>query len=290
MSDPTAAATPPDTPVNDAIRLYDVDGWGPKGFAIPYYPAECVATNNADIAELVDDIGKQLLNVMTRPDGMSSAPPTLPVLILVHKLVQRYRSVIAGEIVQSNEVPAGPVHGGADAIPFVIHPAPYFNMRNKWMKRWCGLVLQTISEMMQHQTNMFALGIRSSLIRDSRFGLDLVYAKLGTQFFGKDKTWAANPTNTLSDADFTGYNEDLVFTSTERIDRRAGLLTVYRDRDLAKLTDGIPASIALAVAKAWPFPYAENASSDTPVGTAAATGQPVTAQPAAAATSVQAKV
>src|SRR4051794_8500048 len=129
MVDTTATAT--DQPANEAIRLFKNGKWGNRGFAMPWYPETCVAGNNADVIELHDDLGKKLLNVMSRPDAMSSAPPTMPVLVLVHKLVQRYRQVIAGEIILSNEVSLSPPHISPGANPFMIHPCPYFNVRNK---------------------------------------------------------------------------------------------------------------------------------------------------------------
>src|SRR5262245_42703950 len=117
---------------NQVIRLYDCEKWGERGYACPYFPPSNTHTNNADVLELTSDVGHQLLNVMSQPDVMSTSPPKLRWLILVHRLVQRYRAVAAQEVVASNELDTRAAHTAPSQQPFLIYPVPYFYLRNKF--------------------------------------------------------------------------------------------------------------------------------------------------------------
>jgi hypothetical protein len=117
---------------------------------------------------------------------------------------------------------------------------PFWKVRNYWMQHWCGLILQSLSEAMQHQDNVFGFEISESFAGIILQNARMVYSQLATEFFGKERIAVQAPTFELTDADFKSYDPDKFFTSTERVDQRAPLDWQETEDDLQVLAQGLP--------------------------------------------------
>jgi hypothetical protein len=107
------------------------------------------------------------------------------------------------------------------------------------MQHWCGLILQSLSEAMQHQDNVFGFEISEGFATIVLQNARMVYSQLATEFFGKDRAAVQAPNFVLTDADFAAYDPDDFFTSTERVDQRAPLDWQETEDDLQVLAQGI---------------------------------------------------
>ncbi len=284
----------------NSVRLYSPGAFGQIGYGVPYFPKDRMYTANGAIKNLVDTFGNLIFSLMHMADVNSTAPPKLRWLITLHKAILRFRSIVAGEQVLQNEVDKRTANSNPDLEPFLMFPCPYFRLRNRWAKKWVKLAFTAITEAMKHQDNMHSLSMHQDFVTVVSQYPEMIYAQLAIEFFRKDRTTVAAPGFVLTDADFTAYSEETLFSLTERTDSNAPLSWMLADEDLSSIAAGVPTPVIWPLLKPWPLEYVEYASQqDTQQSTTAtadaapkatadalpdqkttATAPPTTAQPA----------
>ncbi len=227
---------------NDEPLWYNVGVWGQLGYAVPNF-ADRATTLNNNIASIVDMTGRNLAAIMMHEDVWLRTPPSINTLTRIHKLVVRARSIISSRAVPPGRPNMEAVHTTPAAEDFLIYPVPFFRVRNRWLKEWCGLILACLAECTQHTENLKAYEISTTF--GGLYGqyIDRVYRMMCTEMFGVtaadyDKT----PGFALTDAQLAAYDPFKWFTSTELIDVVPPDFPLPTEQDYELLGNGIPAS------------------------------------------------
>ncbi len=222
--------------------------WGELGYACPNFGNDGHSLNNG-ITYLVDVIGRNLQAIMHHPDVDLRTPPTINTLTRIHKLIVRSRAILSGRDVEPGEPDMEAVHSSPAGEVFLIYPVPYFKVRNKFLKQYCGLILNSLAEAMQHTENRKAFEISTGFSGIMGQYLHRVYRLMATELFGIDPEVAKALDFMLTNEDLRGYDPGQWFTSTEMVDTVPDLNQVPTEDDLVVLTNGIPATLLVGLAK-----------------------------------------
>lgn len=261
----------------DEPLWYAVGVWGELGYAVPNFGND-FNTINGNIAYLVDAIGRNLSGVMHHSDADLRTPPSINTLQRVHKLILRGRSILSSRAMGPAQPRMEAVHATPAAEDFMIFPVPYFRVRNRWLKEWCGLVLASLSEAMQHTENRVEHDISTAFAGLVGQYLQRILVRLATELLGVPRAEAEKPDFAIADAVWATYDPSKFFTSTELIDTNRAPYLIPTEDDLETLTNGIPASMLVGLQRfprADPTPLTAGVSSSTgsaPASSAAASG------------------
>lgn len=257
----------------DQALWYNVGVWGQLGYAVPNFGDDTQSLNST-ILKLTSVMGRNLSAIMHHADADLRTPPSINTLTRVHKLIVRARSILAGRAVPSGTPDFEAIHATPSQAEFILYPVPFFRVRNEWMKEWCGLTLNAISEAMQHTENRKEYEISEAFAGLVGAYLHRVYRLMATELFGASATDAAKRDFTLTDVQLAAYDPSKYFTATELIDTVPPLGLSPTEDDILMLTNGIPASQLLGLSK-WPSgePVGgpEGPAAAVPAPTAAAT-------------------
>ena len=249
---------------NDAFLWYSAGDWAKYGLAVPNFGND-KASQNDTIRYLTSVLGRNLQGIMVHHDARLRTPPSINTLIRIHKLCTRARSILASRAVPANVLSMETAHALPAPEEFLVFPTPYFNVRNQWMKQYCGLTLLALTEAIQHQENARPIEISEQFAGLIGQYIHRVYRLMATELFRVPVADAAKPDFTLTDAQITAYNPSEWFTSTEMIDTVPSLVDWPTEDDLRPLTDGIAIS-HLPVLTPWPSaPMNTSGSTATPV-------------------------
>ena len=252
----------------DQILWYNNGAWGELGYAAPNF-GNNPTTLNHTIASVTANMGRNLAAVMRHADADLRTPPSINTIRRVHQLCNRIRQILAGRAVAPGETRFEATHVTPAPQDFLIFPVPYFKVRNSWMKEWCALALNAISEAVQHKDNRISYEITEDF--SGRIGqyIHRIYKLLATELFNVPAEQTKELTFVLTDEQLKGYNPSAFFTGTELIDTVRPSETIPTEDDLVTLTDGIPASSIAGFLQRWPA----GAGTSSPT---AGEGQPTT--------------
>lgn len=256
----------------DQILWYNVGVWGQLGYGVPNFGND-PATLNAGIHYLTSVIGRNLSAVMHHADADLRVPPSINTLTRLHKLITRARTILASRDVGPADIRMEAQHSSPAQQDFLIYPVPYFMVRNPWLKEYCGLVLNALSEAFQHTENRLPFEISTAFSGLVGQYLQRVYRLMATELFGVTTIDATKPDFTLKDTDLAGYDPAKYFTSTELIDTVSPLQLVPTEDDIRILTDGIPASLLVGVQK---YPSGGSPAAEGQMATGATISNPST--------------
>lgn len=234
---------------SDEILLYDPGNnsvWGQLGYGCPAFGND-PQTLNSSIAYLVATMGRNLSAVMHHRDTDLRVPPSINTLIRIHKLVTRGRTILSSRAVPENKLNFEAVHATPAKEDFLMFPCPIFKVRNMWLKEYCGLIMNAISEACQHTENAKEYEVSTSFAGLIGQYLQRVYVRMATELFQVPLNDAEKPEFTLADTHFQAYNPSKYFTSTELIDTVPQLDMMPTEDDLRVVTDGIPASMIVGL-------------------------------------------
>ncbi len=267
----------------DEIYWYNPPGppWGRLGFAAPNFGDNPIFLNE-DVGYLVQVVGRNLQAVMLDSDSDMSRPPTINTLTRVHKLIVRARSILSTRTVPEGKARFESTHATPAPQPFMIYPCPYWKVSNAWMRSYCSLALDALSEAMQHTDVRKQHEITPDFAGTVGQYLQRIYKRMATELFGVPLTDAEKPDFTLTDVQLAAYDPSKWFTRTEMIDITPVIPEdLPTEDDLATLTRGIPATQLVGLQR-WPGGMAPSAMASALAGaaysgeTAAATGAPTT--------------
>jgi len=237
---------------NDAVLWYDVGDWKPLGLAVPNFGNDRL-TLNGIVLDFVHTMGRSLQAVMFGTDARLSVPPSIGTLVDIHKLCLAARSHLSSRAIPFNQKGIKPSHSLPAPEEFRVFPAPYFHVRNRWLKRYSGFVLLAITEAVQHQENARPLEISdyfSGLIGQY---LHRLYRDMSVDLFRVPVDEARALDFTLSQEQLLSYDPAKWFTETEMIDTVPDIHSIPTEDDLKPLTDGIPVS---QLPSLYPWPNA----------------------------------
>lgn len=273
---------------SDEILWYNVGVWGRLGYACPNFGQD-PTTLNETINYLTQVVGRNLFAIMQHSDADLRVPPSINTLTRVHKLITRARAILAGRALAPATPRMEPTHSTPAPQPFLVYPCPYWRVRSPWLKEWCGLILYSLGEAMQHTENRVEYEISTAFAGTVGQFYQRIYVRMAVELFGVDSKVASDPTFTLSDDQLKSYDPSKFFTSTELIDVVPAFTDLPTEEDMRVLSDGIPASQLLNLSSypsSGPAPIAANGQPaqtvDGSAGVASATAAASAAAPASA--------
>lgn len=235
---------------SDALLWYNVGDWAGYGLAVPNFSDDTKSQNDT-IRYLCETIGRNLQAIMWHSDARLRTPPSINTLTRIHKLCTRARGILASRAVPANVLNMEPAHALPAPEEFLLYPTPYFKVRNQWLKQYGGLILQSLTEAMQHQENARPIEISMNFSGQIGQYIQRVYRMMATELFQVPLTDAEKPDFTLTDAQLGAYNPGAWFTSTEMIDTVPSLDDWPTEDSMSVLTNGIPISHLPALGR-WP--------------------------------------
>jgi len=249
---------------NDALLWYNVPGWQKFGLAVPNWGIS-PRSQNSVIRDFVAITGRNLQAVMFGVDAQLRTAPTINTLRDIHKLIIRARNILGGRAVPASELNMQPQHALPAPEDHRLYPVPYFEVPNRYLKEYCGLILTALTESLQHTENARPLEISVDFAANIGQYFHRVYRLMAVELFGVDAAVAKALNFTMTDEMLAAYNPSKVLTSTEMIDNVPDLDSWPTEIDLKPLTDGIPVSMLPALGG---YPTAGRATAAS--GTAAA--------------------
>ncbi len=235
----------------DAILHYNVGIFGEAGYAVPNWSND-VGSLNPTIIDWVQLVGRNLFHIMHHEDVDLRIPPSRNTLERIHKLYLRAASILAGRAVPAGERNMEVQHVRPAGDVFRVYPVPYFHVRNPFLKRWCELVLLSLSEAMQHTENRKEMEISTAFAGQVGQYVRRVYSNMAIELFGKTREVALADGFVLTDADFDAYNPGDFFTATEMVDTVPRLDRVLTEDRLELLAEGIAVTGLPADIAPWP--------------------------------------
>lgn len=229
--------------------------WGQAGYAIPNDGGKPVTKNDV-LWTIHRFIGRELFNVMHKPDVRFTRPPNADWLHQVAKMVRLGRKRLLDRAVDFNDERRGDaMRNTTSTEEFIVYPVPYFGgrIRNYDAKYWCGIMLVALGEMMQHPDNDLDGDITTLLASYVDRQLRRIEFDIATKYLGIPRETAESPDFVLPDViDESNYNPNPLFTEAEMIDERPPVDWWPTANDLSPIA-GIPASVAKAYGMRWPI-------------------------------------
>lgn len=235
----------------DAILWYDVGVFGAAGYAVPNWSND-VGSLNPQILDWCDLVGQNVFAMMHHEDVDMRTPPSINTLKRIHKLYLRAATILSTRMVPYGEDNMEIKHVRPAGEIFRVYPVPYFKVRNNYMKRWCGLILTSLAEAMQHTENRRELEISPAFAGQVGQYLKRVYQNMAAELFGKSREEVTTPGFLLQDAELAAYNPAQWFTQTELVDTVPRLDRVFTEDRLELLAEGIPVTTLPASVRPWP--------------------------------------
>jgi hypothetical protein len=235
----------------DAVLWYNVGVFGDAGYAVPNWSND-VGSLNPQILDWVDLVGRNLFHIMHHEDIDLRIPPSINTCKRIHKLYLRAANILAGRAVPPGENNMEVQHARPAGEVFRVFPTPYFKVRNPFLRRWAGLILQSLAEAMQHTENRREMEISTAFAGQVGQYVRRVYTNMAIELFGKPRDLAMADGFMLSDADFAAYNPADFFTQTELVDTVPRLDRVFTEDRLELLAEGIPVTELPASLAPWP--------------------------------------
>ena len=247
---------------DDSVKLYAVSPWKEMGFGVPAFGDNVVMANRA-IANLVDEMGRAQLGIMTHIDARRRKPPSLNTMVRLFKLLRRVYNILASRKVAYNERRLEGGHASPSTIDFILHPVPYFNtqyVKNKWLATYNEYVMVALSHMIQHSDNALPFDITEELASEVWQWLKRVKVMAATELLlvpreeaEKDEWW---PDDNL----FAEYDPLKVVTAFEALDD-PGPFEYWTEDHLRPLIIGIPAAVIKVEDVVRPNPLHSGAAS-----------------------------
>lgn len=260
--------------LSDKPRWYNNGIFGEMGFAVPWW-GNNPTTVNEQIAKFVNVIGLNVLGIMSMPDARMSRPPQRECLNSVAKMIYRGRDVLASRMVRFNQertFQAGHVTPQPQA--FLIHPAPYFTVKNEWLKEYGGIALMMMSEAMQHTNNDHPTEITEEFAFRMGEFLQRILVFIATELLDVGKEAATDPAFVIPDESWQNYNPLKKITVFESLDTPTRTDHLPTEDDLQLLVKGIPTvQFNMAHIQNWPLGPTELPTSNIATGAAAEGGE-----------------
>jgi hypothetical protein len=236
----------------DAALWYNVGIFGELGYAVPNWSND-EGSLNPSIIDFVDITGRNLFAIMHSATGDTDmrTPPSINTLRRIHRLYIRAGQILAGRAIAPGIPDMEPRHVQPGGEFFKLYPVPYFKVRNTYMRRWCGLILMSLAESMQHTENRKPIEISTTFAGEVGQYLVRVYRSMAIECFGITQEAASAPNFLLTDEQLAAYNPAQWFTSTEMVDTVPDLSHVFTEDSLETIGNGI---LTCHMPKLTPYP------------------------------------
>ena len=252
--------------------------WGEAGYAIPNDGGK-TTTGNETVHGIHDFIGAELFNLMHRPDVKMSRPFNAEWMFDLNKMLRL-------GIKRMNDYAVGWTDerkGDADKATntphaFIVYPVPFFGgrIRQKDARRWCGIVLRLLSEIMQHSDNEYDDDLTNILASKVQEQLNRIRADMAMKYLGFSREQVAGDFEIPDTAfDQPNYDPGDQFTSRELVEERQPAQWWPTANDLTEIA-GVPVTAANLWAMRWPMAGEEFYGDAADAAAFPGTGHPAT--------------
>lgn len=236
--------------LSDAFLWYNVPGWADHGLAVPNYSVHGQSQNSA-IRLLTSMIGRNLQAIMFHQDSRLSKPPSIATCANIAQMCERARTMMAAKAKPSNEGPLQTPHTSPAPVDFLIYPAPFFKVRNPWLKSWAEMAMYALTDAMQHTENAIAIDYSTVFAADIGKYIQRIYSELAIEMFNVPAAEARMPDFTLKQSHYAAFAPEKFVTSLEMVDTVPNLVRWPTEDALQVLAAGIPTS-SMPVLPTWP--------------------------------------
>lgn len=198
----------PIMPIHDAILPYAYQG---VTFAIPNL-GDNIETENASVAELVDLLGRGLAYVSNMRDCFCVTVPTIQFCKDVHNLYVRFNSYVDARTKSDIQPRLDLKHITPVRKVFRLYPTRYFDVKNRYARRWIELGLYGISNIAQLSSiNTWTNDFDTISVREIKKPFAEIYRLMAIELFDIPRVEADKPEFRLQAKDFDTYHaSDLV--------------------------------------------------------------------------------
>ncbi len=189
--------------LHDAILPYPYDGvqWAIVNLG------DNVETENAEVAMLFEIINRHLLTLSNLRDCFVVNPPSLDAVKAHHNLYVRLLWFIDARTKADNESRLDFPHITPVRRVFRRYPVRYFDVKNRWIKRWIELALYGLSNMAQlGEANTWTNDWLESSAEEMKKPYREAYRQMAVELFNTDLETAKVKKFLLNKEDFDTYN------------------------------------------------------------------------------------
>ena len=229
--------------------------WGKAGYAIPNDGGK-PTTANETMWEIHAFIGRELFNLMHRPDVKMSRPFNAEWLFDLNKMLKLGIKRLGDYSVSWTDDRNGDaMHALNTPKAFMYFPVPHFGgrIRQRSASKWCGIILRLLSEIMQHSDNDYDDNVTDLSTSYIQSQLLRVQQDMAMKFLGYSREEVEAPDFQVEDTRFSEgvYNPSNLFTSSELIEERMPEQWWPQSNDLTPIA-GINAVDANIWGMRWP--------------------------------------
>lgn len=238
------------------VWWWDNGIWGSAGYAIPNDGGK-PRTGNERMRDLHAFIGKEMFVLMHKPDVKFSRPFNAEWLFDLLKMlnlgIKRLNDIAVGF---GDKRQGDAEHALNTPEAFNVYPVPYFGgrIRQRDARRWCGIILILLSEIMQHSDNDFDDDVTDFSASMAQRHLERIRRDMAMKYLGysREETEAAGFTVDPARLGKGVYDPSQLFTSHEMVEERMPEQWWPQANDLSSIMAGIPAPVARQWARRWP--------------------------------------
>lgn len=262
----------------DQVLLYNVEPWSQLGFGVPNF-GDNPFTQNAPLHGLADEIGVVQLYIMTHIDATRRQYPSRNTIERLGKVLNRIQTVLVNRAKSANSMRLEGGHGVPSAIPWTVHPVPYFTgpiVNNRWLREYNNLTMIALTNIYQHSDNNLELTITEELAGDIWSYFREIRRLLAGELLGLMPSVYDVDTFQFTAEHYAAYRPQNLIVRVEALDDPGKVRERFTEDDLAPFLRGIPANVLIPNLAKYPTTSLDNfggsrGPDDSPTNTAVGT-------------------
>lgn len=202
-------------PIHDAILPYPFEG---VTWAIPNL-GDNVETENAAMAELFESVNRTLATLSNMRDAFVINPPSIEMVKAHHNMFVRLNKFVDARTKRDNQVRLDFAHVTPIRRVFRVYPVRYFDMKNRWVKRWVELALYGLTNFAQMaEANTWTNDFHEVSAREMKKPFQEAYRLMCIELFDVALADAESPEFRLSAEHFVNYNPSALIPTYEAME------------------------------------------------------------------------
>ncbi|MEP3478011.1 MAG: hypothetical protein ABJZ55_02075 [Fuerstiella sp.] len=244
----------------DQVLMYNVNPWNELGFGVANF-GDNPFTQNAPLHGLADEIGVMQLYLMTHIDAARRQYPSRNTIERLGKTLNRIHSVLLNRAKAANVGRLEAGHGAPSAIPWNVHPVPYFAgpiVNNRWLREYNNLTMIALANIYQHSDNNLELTITEELASDIWQYFREVRSLLAGELLGLTREVYDNDAFRFTTEHYNVYRPQDMIVRVEGIDDPGKVRERFTEDDLQQFLRGIPANLIIPNLAKYPTTVNDN--------------------------------
>ena len=244
----------------DQVLLYNVEPWAQLGFGVANF-GDNPFTQNAPLHGLADEIGVVQLFIMTHIDATRRQYPSRNTVERLGKILNRIQAVLLNRSKSASTMRLEGGHGVPSAIPWTMHPVPYFQgpiVNNRWLREYNNLTMIALTNIYQHSDNNLELTITEELAADIWAYFREIRRLLAGELLGLLPAVYDVDTFKFGVEHYSAYKPQEQIVRIEGIDDPGKVRERFTEDDLQVFLRGIPANIIIPNLAKYPTTKFDN--------------------------------